>query len=732
MVNKETIKYISIAVIICLIEFMISITKPYAVSGLFRSFIGAFGVVIFLALLFSFTIVVLLGKKNIEKRVFDKYAFRVISIAFAISFLVSLLKGNEVGGCIDLIVPENNRTTLTMVKDVENKDLYETLLLAYYFKDKALLFDQGYKDCLNDKNMLAVIEKGFINKEQLIIKDDDRLVETLSYEGVASFEWNGYTFLVDSEWYKTKFIRYKELGAKKIFASEEYFNNATKPTMNAEFVNDAREEMIAQMSADTNKNKIIQILVLFLLSSLGALLAAVFWGGKNPGLLICSGLPISVFMWCSSCMLFIFTRVKANAWNICLCMVLLSGATIFMGRKRIKEICVINMIKALSIWLCVIVTLVIFGMGYTSYDSICKILLGLRFEQTGYLIDVIGKTYSFGFIDPLMMTVGFLFGGDYFYAFYPLMSIGILGAMLFGFALQNPREELKKIMLLAVVLLLINVDFIVNGFTVWTHISLAMYFLMVGLIVFMDTKKLVSRTDAAIIICFFMIMISRTEGAIYIILFSLLLLGIENESFSAKRIVRGTGILIIIWNAILLSAMGWNYSSNFYSSERGEILLVLASLMLLVNECLHTKNAFFQWIKQHITQILTLGLFCIALLLTFTIKRPIASESFPVFLLHFTGRGVSDSNNGGIWLFIFVIVALLLCEKKKLSMYAVSMIICYILSLYILCLLRTDGVTRVGLSDSFRRLLMQIMPFGIWMTISVFSEMMNGIAYEKE
>lgn len=719
----------------------------YFFEALFNSVFGVLGFSSFLVVSVLFICGIIVGKIPDVDR--EKVCVIGVVAASLVGLFLILCGPETIRDSYDDMLSEKGRTLVfevDLAKQLQPMDVvtlighsserlprkYEGLrywiFMEYYFNDKSVIISKEYDD-EREAGIFQYITQVSVSPEQTewsnkVYTTDVSLNEILKY---PHYDVGETSFVLDDYWESTNCLVVLKVENRNIVCSEELINGLYNKTED-KFDTCAEEIDAYEMLASRTENQLFmphfkQIVILFSLLLLGLVISVTFWGDRFPVLSVFMGVPIGAAEWCLFGTVLTLIGVKYSLANMIIMMALLSGAIVLLHRDKYKSIDWNTIMNWTMIMMCVISLFVFLKSSYALYDSFVKCAMGYRLAKFGTIQDILACAAPYGMLEPMIMSIGYLIGCDYVYAFYPVMMVSGIGIMFASnyYLYKKSNVILPTIILVIGSLFLItNEDFILSAFYVMAHGPIAVYTLL--LVVFIVMRKQI-EIDSYNIILFLassMIVLSRIEGAIYVLFILISSVAIESKSLDMKRAVTSVSLLIIIWNLGQLLYVGEEADPVFWTPQRG-ILLILASVIsLLFVVIMKRNNIVLNYIKEHLNYFILFGIISFTVLASVFFCRSMALVNLPVFLGHFSNNIAADTNAAAFWSFILLLTPFLITKKDKTIIYSLSLILGNILLIYFICLFREGYPLRFGFYDSARRTIVQFMPMTLWVIANCY------------
>ena len=747
LVKKRVLLKLGAMIVFILCLNLICKHMPYFIEALFSSVFGILGFSSFLVVSVLFICGIIVGKiSNIDR---GKFCVIGVVAASLLGLFLVLCGPETIRDSYDDMLPERSRTIVfevDLAKQLQPKKsatlishssegllrtyegLRQWIFMEYYFDDKSVIIS---KECEEEREtgVFQYITQVSVSPEQTewsnkVYTTDVSLNEILKY---PHYDVGETSFVLDDYWESTNYLVVLKVENKNIVCSEELINGLYNKTED-EYDTCAEEIDAYEMLANRTENQLFmfnfkQIAILLSLLLLGLVFSVTFWGDKFPILSVFMGVPIGAAEWCFFGTVLTLIGVRYSLFSMLIMVALLNGGIILLYREKYKSInwnLIINWTIMLT---CIISIFVYLQSSYTTYDSIVKCAMGYRLAKYGTLQDILAYAAPYGMLEPMIMSIGYLIGCDYVYAFYPVMVVSGIGIMFASnYYLYKKSNVIVPTIILVIgsLLLITNEDFILSAFYVMAHGPIAVYALL--LVVFIVMRKQI-EIDSYNIILFLassMIVLSRIEGAIYVLFILISSMAIESKSLDMRRAVASVSLLIIIWNLGQLLYVGEEGDPVFWTPQRG-ILLILASVIsLLFVVIMKRNNIVLKYIKEHLNYFILFGIIALTVLVSVLFCRSMALVNLPIFLGHFSNNIAADTNAAAFWSFMLLLTPYLITKKEKMAVYSLSLILGNVLLIYFICLLREGAPIRFGFYDSARRTIVQFMPMSLWVIANCY------------
>ena len=710
--------YLFKSIIVCLLCICFayaSIHMPYFSQAIFNAIFESFDGAQFLFVISIAICIITILRKWINN--INGY-YTVISITFIVSALV-LFKGKldlpkELEfGIDDTLLDKGN-------ENIPQCPMNKWIFMEYYFDDKALIISSEENE-RDDKNQyvyrMAISPQKVLTDEKIDVSNK-KIEEILSY---PYYDDAPYYFVLDEYWENTDRIRLVEAEDKYIFCSEEIINSGVKEALNNRSLETEESDAVSTLREIVRNRpykNIKQIIVIFSLFGIGLVITLALWGERYLALAFMGGLPIGAALWCICGIVFMILNIPYNLFSMLGGLIFLEGIWIFSNRSKYREVNWKCFYDFMLLTIMAIVLVVYAKAYFTSYDSSVKCAMGYRLAKFGSLRDILAYAAPYGMLEPMIMSIGFIVKCDILYAYYPLMALSGIGLICTGiYYLQYKKRNTMAMLVLGggLIFLLTNGDYILGSFYIMAHGPIAVYILVFLMMLVMKSKINMPGACGIAALAATMILVTRVEGAVYILFILIASLGIENEYLKLKKINILVPVIIIIWNGVQIIFIGRDTNPLFWTPNRGG-MLIIASMGVIFFSLLIDKNwALFAYVKSRICTLVMIAVGAGVVFSTVFLKRGMAAINFPVYLAHFSNSTENTTNSAALWTFVLFISMMALCSKQKIAKYSTTIIWGYVLLVYFICLFRGDAPLRMGVGDSARRTLVQIMPAMVWL-----------------
>lgn len=710
--NKKALMKIVVSALACMGFAMISNHMPSLMGAVYQAVFGEFDHTDFLFVM---------GLLVVEMVVLHRWGkdmrcrYLCLGAAMIASFIV-LSNGDT--NFTERLAPGANTTLIYGAVTDQNvlEEGRQNAFAEYYFDGKNLIVPAAEID--NDE--YQYIYRMAVPARRIVAGQECAVTETEA-EVILSYpvrEYGSGYFVLDEFWERTDHIRMAKWGEKDIFCSEELLeavlNHPDDAALSGEGV-----DLLAYAEKGSYR-EVKQTFIILLLVLIGSVIVLPLWGRDYPYLALLSSLPVGAAVWCIACVLFMVFNIPYNVITVLTCTVLGAGIRVFRKWNKFKEL---DRTACFNFALLAVVTTVFFAcfkICNVYADSVTRCTYAYRMAIFGSLRDVLENIAPFGMLEPMIMSMGYLFRCDAVYVFYPLMAISGIGIMCAGLYYVNGRKDnymAAAILGAGMVLLFSNFDYVLSTVLMAVHGPTAVYFLMFFVFIIMKKQMNIEKYEWIVVIAATVILLTRIEGAVYIMFFLALSLGIEDEILKLDKVIPAVAGVLITWNVFQMIMIGRDGNPMFWTPERGALLIAGALFVVVAAWLFRRPWPWLNYVKKHYFLYLAGGICLVTLLAVIFVKRDVASINLPVYLSHFSNNeGMNNRiNAGAIWTFILLLCPIVIKSGRKAAGYTVSMLVGYIVLIYFICLFRDGAPLHYGYYDSGRKTLVQIMPAAIWL-----------------
>ncbi len=710
--NKKILLKITVSILACMSFALISNHMPNLMQAVYQAVFGEFDHIAlpFVLGLFIFEIIVLryLGK---DIRCWYFCLGTVIIAAFLVLFA-----GDT--NYTDKLSPGANTTLLySVLVDGNAEELgHEKVFAEYYFDGKNLIVSEQEKD--NEKHrylytMAVPARRVVVGQESVISEDAAKMILSYPFR-----DFDSDYFVIDEFWEHTRNIKMAEWGDRYIFCSEELFdavlNHSNDIVLSGEGID------LFAYAENGSFREVKQTFIILILLMIGAAIVLPLWGRDYPYLALFLSLPVGAAVWCIACVALMILNIPYNILTVTVCVVLGVGIRLFRQWNKLKELDRAICFHFILLAFVVTYFFVCLKVCTMPQDAAVRCIYSYHMAIYGSLRDVLEYIAPYGMLEPMIMSMGYLFKCDAVYVFYPLMSICGIGIMSAGLYYINGKEKnyiAITVMGTGLLLLFTNFDYVYSAVLMAAHGPTAVYFLIFFMFIIMKKQMNIAKYEWIVVIAATVIMLTRIEGAVYVMFFLALSLGIEDSSLKMNRVIQAVAGILVVWNVFQMIVIGNNGDPTFWTPQRG-MLLIAGALFVVVASWLFRKPwLWLDYLKKHYFLILVSGVCLATVAAVILMKRDIGSANLPIYLSHFSNNERMNDriNAGAIWTFILLLSPIVVKSGRNIEKYSISMILGYIVLIYFICLFRTEVWLHYGYTDSARRTLVHIMPTAIWL-----------------
>lgn len=402
---------------------------------------------------------------------------------------------------------------------------------------------------------------------------------------------------------------------------------------------------------------------------------------------------------------------------------LIIGYFVFMGiaiclKKRkqiefeIKEIFVQWIIA-----LVVSVTSVFFSLFYMSPDGVVKTFVGFELAENGLTRAEFLYKVEHGIVEPIINCIGWKFSVDFVYGMYILMTICCIGILL-TFIGQSAKNKRIGVLFSAIgaILLITNHDVLFCGTYILSNSLMACFVLALVILLI----RLLEGDNLEWIIAFLSMAIItiRIEASCYICLLMALFCGIEEFRQKHRKIVFIVGMEMILWQVYMLLFAPRDLM--FWNPGRGIIVIGISVITMLIPYFLNSDVKIVGWICANYYELSIIVFVFLGMAMFFMIPNTYFDVA-QVFLAHFASA--PESNSLALWGFVLLMLPIILGDKRNMPRLLVAFVFDYLMATFFIYACRTNNPIHLGMNDSCRRTIMQIMPTAMFVIAYVIGDM---------
>lgn len=721
-----------ICIFICVGVAIVSDHMPQFIravyDGIFQTTVNI-SIFVFIVGLFIFEILFFRKRKG------KKQCYICLGVAF---IAASLMLFNGHSSLYNKLMPSVNTTLLGRV-DAETEQ-ERRVFMQYYFNDKNLIISEEENE---NRKMLSDIYL-FSVSPQNIISDEEAIVSEKMKKKVLSRPYyltGQYLFVVDEYWKDTDSIRVIQSDEEYIFCSQEFWESVsgqnegdsvllkTEVTgFSLDVINETENDDVVILLKEVEQTrpykKLKQVIVMLSLLAMGLTFTLSIWGNDYPILAFFLGLPIAVAGICIYGIVLMMFNIPFNFFTVLGGGILVIGVWLYRNRNVYRTLDWKLLIDLMLVAIGAITLLVYAEICCMSPDSIMKCVMAYRLAKFGTLRDILAYAMPYGMLEPIVMSIGYMVHCDLLYTLYPLMAISGVGVMYAGIHYSNKKADCNMAMLAlgcGIVLLISNYDFLLSSFFVLSHGLVAVYTLIYAVFIVMKKQLNIPWFEEVVVMALTIILVTRVEGAIYVLFMLIVPLGLENEYLKMQKSNVIMAAIVIAWNVYQIIYIAQRGNPYFWRPDRG-ILLIGASIVVLAVTFLMGR----QWklvnnIRKNYFLMLMTAVIGMTVLIAVFMKRSLAIANFPVYIAHFTNSVEDDTNSAALWSFMLLSCPAILGIRNKVSRYAVTSVLGYIILIFAIFLFRNSGTLgnelpiRLSAGDSARRMIVHIMPTAVWL-----------------
>lgn len=724
---------------------------PNLVEALYNSVFGIWGfgsfIVVLLLLIFE---IIVVRRVTVDRR---KLHMVEILIASIVGFFFLFCGKETVRESYDDILPERSRDLVyeidfaeqlspkkmvTLVGEGENvqqESLQIWIFFEYFFSDKNLKVSKEFEE-MKDTHLFEYITKVSVTKEKFEWVDKPYSSQVPLEEILRYPYWNVWDtfFVLDDYWDSTNSLIMLRVENQTIVCSEEMISEKHDGEKGENFASNAApySTLVKKTEGQYDAYHYKQIAILCILLVLGLVITISLWGDKMPILSIFMGLPIGVAEWVIVSTLFILLGICYSIVSVLFTLIVLNGATIWFYRKKYRIMDWNSICNWLMLLVGIIIAFVYLKISYCSYDSLVKCAMGYRLAKYGTLQDILAYSAPYGMLEPVIMSIGYLLGCDYVYAFYPVMMVCGMGIMFAAnYYVYKVTNDIIPTIILAIgsILLITNEDFLLSAFYVMAHGPVAVYTLLLVVFIVLGNQLEIKHYNIVLFLASTIVVLSRIEGAIYVLFILVSSIVLEDKGFDLRKAVVGVSLCTIVWNVGQIIYIGNSADPLFWTPSRGILLITGSLLAIIVAFMIKIDNFGIHYFKEHLNCIMFVCIVFIALIVSVQINRSMALINLPVFLSHFSNNVAADTNAAAFWVYILLLIpGLFIGKSNNMRIYSLSIIAGNILLIYFICLFRDGVPIRFGFYDSARRTIMQFLPMTLWLIVNCYYNYRNNLS----
>lgn len=625
--------------------------------------------------------------------------------------------------------PKENVTGVYLARN-SSSDMVRWVFVEYYLADKNLMIAENAADFKS-----AYVFREAIPPERVEYGNKAEITRDIYDEisGFPAFTDENCTYVIDAYWENTENIYLVKYDGQYICCSEEMlFDNehadseeAKRQTVSVYESSGEEQDAvsisysalgeIAEAAPHKNSKQILCMLLLFII---GAGITLPFWGGKYLELAMFMSMPVGAAMWCVFGTVLILVGIPCNLYTMGGLSVLTLATVGFRFRAEYQKIDWIRAAYFMMAALAVIVFFVCSKICHTSSDSYDKVGLAYRLAKYGTLKDILAEAAPYGMLEPVVLSLGYMVKCDLLYAFYPLMAIsgiGMMGAGLYYADYKRVNTAAMLTLLLGVLLLLTNGDYLLSCFYVMAHGPVAVYTAMLIMFIVLKEQIDIPFWGYAAVISGSMILLTRVEGTIYVVLILTTALIFTRISSQVRNVNIITACIAAVWHIAQFIFVGNEGDIYFWTPAKGIICILGVAAMSAVSLLMNVKGKFMDFVRKYYFELAVFVLCSGLVFAAVFLQRDMASRMISIYLAHFSNSADNETNAAAFWIFLIILIPVLAMAKERINKFAFVSIFGYLILIFAMVLFRDGFLIHLGYGDSARRTIVQIMPGAVWL-----------------
>ena len=593
-------------------------------------------------------------------------------------------------------------------------DLYQnTPRFLHYFEDKTLTI----ASCVDNKDEIIAYFSHYCPK--LLVSQDDSYKDKIEKkifqnvrENTLHLKKDGRLYILDKTWNDSENIVCVQSEKQVFFVSEKLLNDMYLGTYESDYLSEREQTLddLEYMNRCRGERDINQIVFLFALYLLGVAMSTIFFKGRYKALSAFFGLPMSIALVNCLGIVYVLLGIPLRKISILITLAIWIVLVVFAWKKAGK---IVISKKEVGLYLGIPLALITFAVYMKMYtftgDSLEKTIRGIQIGEYGLTREQMLQCVAIGLLEPIIHGIGWKFHIDFVYAIYSIIPICIFGILFSAVHYLAKNKQFAILISMAgIIFLLSNDDFMSISFFVHINGVMACFILMLIVTMVLDKNVKISHSLIVTILTL-SIITARLEGALYICIIFALLAGTGKCGMENAGLNMVAGIEIVAWELILVAGTKFGVDNNAvaWSVENAYIMIAGALVIIALPFVLGWNKGFIWFIKKNYYKIAVVFFAFASIAILFS-EQELSLKTAQIMAKHFATS--YQSNSGGIWSYALLMVPLLLQNKNKTTGFLGSLVLCYIMSLYILFCMRTGYPIHWDHNDSCRRTLMQIMP----------------------
>lgn len=459
---------------------------------------------------------------------------------------------------------------------------------------------------------------------------------------------------------------------------------------------------------ETTTRYLFQIVACVIVFLVGFAITRCAFKGDRELLSAALGIPVGAAVVVTMTLSFIVLHIPYHWSTVTVALLLVLGGTIWISTRNGLRINRYSLIGAIA-GIAVIVLSAFLKFYKLAGDARWQMLYAKDLVTYHHLMEEFYQVATYGFLGTSLHAFGIIFGGDMLYAYFTVIGISAVAIIVSVTAvlLEEKRgERWVYISLgLGILFLLINFDYLYYLRWVLSNCTIGVCLLAMVALLKLYLEK---DYDVTLLIALlsFVVITTRIEGVCYVVLFLSIPFA---RTGLLKKINIIVGAEIIVWQLVQfvlttgVGQDGWTPVTGVALSFAGA--LIIAEPFLI-------KIRFIERVMSHYKTIYVVLLLAI-IGFGFAYDTAMATDNFAIFLSHFTTS--KNSNSFVLWNFILLMFPLAVADSRQEENSCLIFVICYILMVFGISIFRTGNPLHTGTSDSFRRVLYQIMPLAVWL-----------------
>ena len=450
----------------------------------------------------------------------------------------------------------------------------------------------------------------------------------------------------------------------------------------------------------------IQMLACSVIFLMGFFAVRCALGGRYENLSFALAAPFGASILVAITLLLIVLNIPYNRVSIFIFIALIIGLVAWITVKKqlsIKKTSVIYIITGLA----TIVASTILKFYRLAGDARWQVLYARDLAHYHHLQEPFFSVTTYGFFGISLHAFGTLFNVDMLYAYFLLIGLSAIATVIAvtSILLEGKRKMMTYPFLgMGILLLITNFDYLYYLEWILSNCAVGVCLLAIMALTYLNIKK-GTEVTSLIALFSFVVITTRIEGVCYVVLL-LSIPFVRTGSLKKVNVIVGGEVI------------GWQVVQAFLSTGVGQdgwtplkgVALSMAGLLLILEPYI-IKVDLFKKIMKHYNVVYAILLICI-IGLGLAYDRTMAIDNIIIFLSHFTVS--KNSNSLAFWSFVVLLFPLAIYYGNKEKDNCMTAFILYILMAFGISIFRTGNPLHTGTSDSFRRILYQIMPLALW------------------